>query len=96
MADEQDRGVRFLREGEDIEHYAAARNGVEPRRGFVEDQRLRLHREHARERRAALLPARKLEGRRLKFRLGQPRELRRLRDAAFYLLVVTTHVARAE
>ena len=82
--------LRDLRE----DHVAPLR--VEAGGGLIEDQHLGVHRDHARDRRAALLAARKLKRRFFEQGRLQVCKPRRLLRALHRLLVGKPHVLRAE
>ena len=82
--------------GADLREHGLAAARVKPRRRLVEDEYLRLHRNHARDGHAALLSAGELKGRLGEHVLAQADQLRRLAHAAVDLVFRKAHVARAE
>ena len=63
VADEDDSRAAALVIGADLREHGLAAARVKPRRRLVEDEHLRLHRNHARDGHAALLSAGELKGR---------------------------------
>ena len=69
---------------------------IKPGAWLVQHQHLRLHGNHARDSHAALLPARKGEGRLFQQVLRKARKARRVMHAAVDLFFGKAHVARSE
>ena len=80
----------------DVLQNALAAARVESRRRLVQNQHIRLHCDHARDGRAALLPAGQVERRFLQLGVRNADELRRPFDACADLFLGQAHVFRAE
>ena len=96
MAHHDDRRALRRLIGPDIFQNALAADGVQSRRGLIQNQNVRLHRDHARNRGSALLPAGKIEGRFFKVLVRNADKARRTQHTRANLVLRKAHVLRAE
>ena len=88
MRHQQHRAARFFAVFLDLIENSVASAGVKSRRRFVQNQHLRLHGNHARNRRAPLFAARQIEGRFVEKRFLQTRKFGGGADDAVQLVLV--------